>query len=182
MPAAKTTISTPPNRFTAASTILSQSAAELGRILIASTLAPSFSQSAVTFFSASAPPAESTTLQPAPASTCAASAPNAPVPPVTTAVLPLTSKSDSGFFKKSSVMDAFSLYRRDGHRDGADIMAAIDDLAALVRTDVAAIALLDDTLLAAGDHREFAGQHVIDLLRRRCVGAGAAARQKMRNA
>src|ERR1700691_3863082 len=56
MPAASTTISTPPKRFTAASTILSQFTAELGRRLIASTLAPSFSQSAVTFFSASVPP------------------------------------------------------------------------------------------------------------------------------
>ena len=67
MPEASTTMSTPPKRFTAASTILSQFAAELGRLLTVSTLAPSFSQSAATFFSASAPPAASTTLQPAPA-------------------------------------------------------------------------------------------------------------------
>ena len=99
-------MSTPPKRFTAASTILSQFAAELGRILTASTLAPSFSHSAATFFSASVPPAASTTLQPAPASTWAASAPNAPVAPVTIAVLPRTSNRESGFFRKSSDMIA----------------------------------------------------------------------------
>src|SRR6202171_5449479 len=104
MPEASTTMSTPPNRFTAASTILSQFAAELGRMLTVSALAPSSSQSPATFFSASAPPAASTTLQPAPDSTCAASAPNAPVAPVTIAVLPLTSNRESGFFRKSSGM------------------------------------------------------------------------------
>src|ERR1700719_1762638 len=111
MPEASTTMSTPPKRCTAAATILSQLPAELGRMLTASTLAPSFSQSAVTFFNASAPPAASTRLQPAPASTWAASAPNAPVAPVMSAVLPLTSNSDSGFFRKSSDM---IISQRDG--------------------------------------------------------------------
>src|SRR5580693_5722340 len=224
MPEASTRMSTPPNRFTAASTILSQFAAELGRMLTASTLAPRFSQSAATFFSASAPPAASTRLQPAPESTCAASAPNAPVAPVTIAVLPLTSNSESGFFRKSSDMtftlclsrhrevrakraskgdglgapavsfearavrghlrmtDYSLFHRRNRDRNRADLVAAVDNLAALVRADVNAVAGLGDRLLAAGDHRELAGQHVIDLLRRRSVGACAAARQKVRDA
>src|SRR5262245_24480287 len=104
MPDASTRMSTPPNRLTAASTILSQFAAEFGRRFTASVLAPSPSHSAATVLSASAPPAASTRLQPAPASTLAASAPNAPVAPVMIAVLPRTSNSDSGFFRKSSDM------------------------------------------------------------------------------
>src|SRR5262245_41724924 len=104
MPDASTRMSMPPNRLTAASTILSQFAAEFGRRFTASVLAPSPSHSAATFFSTSAPPAASTRLQPAPASTLAASAPNAPEAPVTIAVLPRTSNSDSGFFRKSSDM------------------------------------------------------------------------------
>src|SRR5882724_13017748 len=104
MPDASTRMSTPPNRLTAASTILSQFAAEFGRRFMASVLAPSASHSAATVFSASAPPAASTTLQPAPASTLAASAPNAPEAPVTIAILPRTSNNDSGFFRKSSDM------------------------------------------------------------------------------
>src|SRR5262249_29981584 len=48
---------------------------------------------------------------PAPASTCAASAPNAPVAPVTIAVLPLTSNNDSGFFRKSSGISYSSVSR-----------------------------------------------------------------------
>ena len=51
---------------------------------------------------------QSTTLAPAPASTLAASAPNAPDAPVTIAVLPLTSNSESGFFRKSSDMVSLS--------------------------------------------------------------------------
>src|SRR5580700_1050043 len=206
MPEASTRMSTPPKRFTAASTILSQFAAELGRMLTVSTLAPRFSQSAATFFSASAPPAASTTLQPAPESTCAASAPNAPVAPVTMAILPLTSNRESGFFRKSSDMVISqrhglfpspacgggwggglrprrlprwlrlapsgiaslaaspasgggiisSLHRRHGHRNRADLIAAVDDLAAFVRADVDAVAGLGHRLLAAGDHRELA--------------------------
>src|SRR5438094_3159185 len=109
MPEASTRMSTPPNRLTEASTILSQFAAELGRRLTASVLAPSDSHSAATFFNASAPPAASTKLQPAPASTLAASAPNAPVAPVTIAVLPRTSNRESGFFRKSSDMTASQL-------------------------------------------------------------------------
>src|SRR5215469_3677175 len=105
MPEARTRISTPPKRCTAAATILSQCAAELGRKLTLSALAPSCSHSAATFLSAPTPPAAMTRLQPAPASTCAASAPNAPVAPVTIAVLPLTSNSDNGFFRKSSGID-----------------------------------------------------------------------------
>src|SRR5580704_6240721 len=222
MPEASTTISTPPKRLTAASTILSQFAAELGRMLTVSTLAPSFSQSAATFFSASAPPAASTTLQPVPESTCAASAPNAPVAPVTIAVLPLTSKSESGFFRKSSDMTSprvFKLvmpreggapsnrgptnssqapaitgrppsrtltsmlfHRRDRHRDRADLIAAVDDLAAFVGADVDAVAGLGDRLLAADDHGELARKHVINFLRRPSVVAGATARQEVRDA
>src|SRR5215510_938554 len=106
MPEASTRMSTPPKRLTAASTILSQFAAELGRTFTASALAPSPSHSAATFFNASAPPAASTGLQPTPASTLAASAPKAPVAPVTIAVLPRTSNRESGFFRKSSDMTA----------------------------------------------------------------------------
>ena len=131
--------------------------------------------------------AQITTLAPAPASTFAASAPNAPVAPVTIAVLPLTLNSDSGSFRKSSDMchsrfdrhayprhgrarpghlDSHGPYvyrdrpasspamtavlwtaaitsrRRRGDRDedGADLVAAVDDLAALVRADVAGVA------------------------------------------
>src|SRR5262245_44815116 len=214
-------MSTPPKRLTAASTILSQFAAELGRRFTVSALAPSPSHSAATFLSASAPPAASTRLQPAPASTLAASAPNAPVAPVTIAVLPRTSNSESGFFKKSSDM-AFSWNRsepfqvmpapdagihvlfscnkdvdgrdRPGHgataslhwcdrnRDGADLVAAVDDLARLVRTDHAGIVLLQHGLLAAHDHGEFSRQHDVDLLGRRGVGTGAAAGQEVRDA
>ena len=83
---------------------LSQFASELGRSATLSTLAPSASHSAATFFSSSALPAASTTLAPAPASTLAASAPNAPEAPVTIAVLPRTSNSEAGFFRKSSDM------------------------------------------------------------------------------
>ena len=56
--------------------------------------------SCATLSSASAPPAEITTLAPAPASTFAAIAPNAPDAPVTMAVLPFTLNSDSGIFQK----------------------------------------------------------------------------------
>ena len=73
-------------------------------MLTASTLAPSFSHSAATCLSASSPPAASTRLQPAPASTFEASAPNAPDAPVTIAVLPRMSNSESGFLRKSSDM------------------------------------------------------------------------------
>ena len=62
-------------------------AAELARIRCA------------TLSSAAAPPAEITTLAPAPASTFAAIAPNAPDAPVTMAVLPFTLNSDSGSFR-----------------------------------------------------------------------------------
>src|SRR6266566_6372259 len=228
MPEASTTMSTPPKRCTAAATILSQCAAELGRKLMLSTLAPSFLHSAATLFSASAPPAAMTRLQPAPANTCAASAPNAPVAPVTIAVLPRTSNNDSGFFRKSSAMtflsclcrhsevrtqrasknegrapaascegreachraghfrpdmtELFLLHRGDGDRYRADSVAAIDNLARFVRADIAAVARLHDHLLAAGDDSELAGKHVIDLLGRRSIGAGAATRQEMRYA
>src|SRR4051794_462694 len=171
MPEASTRISTPPNRLTAASTMLSQLAAELGRRFTASILAPSAPHSSATAFSASAPPAASTRLQPAPASTLAASAPNAPEAPVTIAVLPRTSNRERGFFKNSSDMADSQLARtfhrhpearakraskgdgpgrssfealaslgrlrmtdhklfdrRDRDRDGADIVAAVDDL------------------------------------------------------
>ena len=37
-------------------------------------------------------------------------APNAPVAPVTIAVLPLTSKRESGFFKKSSDIALLAIY------------------------------------------------------------------------
>src|SRR5580704_4978206 len=71
---------------------------------------------------------------------------------------------------------SMSLHRRDRDRDGADLVAAIDDLAVLVGADVAAVALTHDRLLAANDHGELARQHVIDLLGRGGVGTGAAAR------
>src|SRR5258705_5100059 len=95
-------MSTPPKRFTAASTMASQLASELGRLATTSALPPSFSHSAATFFSASAPFAQTTTLAPAAASVLAEITPNAPVAPVMIAVLPLTLNSDSGSFRKSS--------------------------------------------------------------------------------
>ena len=107
-PDATTRMSTPPKRSTAALTIVAQFASELGRLATISTLPPSVSHSAATFFSASALLAQITTLAPAPASTLAAIAPNAPVAPVTIAVLPLTLNSDSGSFRKSSDMGLLS--------------------------------------------------------------------------
>src|SRR6266700_3035091 len=240
MPDAITRISTPPNRLTAASTIFSQLAAEFGRRFAASVLAPSPSHSAATVLSASAPPAASTRLQPAPASTLAASAPNAPEAPVTIAILPRTSNRESGFLRKSSDMTdsrdrdepldpswpglsrpstsflnsptrktwlpaqaslrslrklgcerghdgvcgaaSASFHRRDRDCDRADIVAAVDDLARLVRADDAGVVLLQHGLLAADDHRQFSLEHDIDLFRWRRVGTRTAARQKMRDA
>src|SRR5580692_8902809 len=102
MPEATTRMSSRPKRSTAAFTIASQFASELGRFAKASTLPLSFLQLSATFFSSAALAAAITTLAPAPASTFAASAPNAPDAPVTIAVLPLTSNSESGFLRKSS--------------------------------------------------------------------------------
>src|SRR5262249_37330697 len=99
---ATTRMSTRPKRSTAALTIASQLASELGRFATISTLPPSFSHSAPSFLRASAPLAQITTLAPAPARTLAEIAPKAPVAPVTMAVLPLTSNSEAGFFRKSS--------------------------------------------------------------------------------
>jgi hypothetical protein len=65
-------------------------------------LPPSSAHSAATFFSSSCLLPASTTLAPAPAKVLAASAPNAPDAPVTTAVLPFTSNKASGFFRKAS--------------------------------------------------------------------------------
>src|SRR5262245_2698321 len=107
-PDATTRMSSPPNFLTAASTIASQFASELGRLATTSVLPPRRSHSAATFFSASVPLAQSTTLAPAPERVFAAMAPNAPDAPVTIAVLPLTENSDSGSFRKSSDMtDSF---------------------------------------------------------------------------
>src|SRR5262249_62204390 len=68
------------------------------------------------------------------------------------------------------------LHRRDRDHDGADIVAAIDDLTLLVRPDDAGVERLKHLLLAVHDHGQFARQHDIDLLRRRGVRPGAAAR------
>src|ERR1700733_7380126 len=73
-------------------------------------------------------------------------------------------------------------HRRDGYRDRADIVTAIDDLAAFVRADVNAVARLGHDLVAAGDHRQLSRQDVINLLRRRCVGTSATTREKVRDA
>src|SRR5262249_61051661 len=72
-----------------------------------------------------------------------------------------------------------SLLRRR-HRDqhGHDVVAAIDDLAAFVRPDEAGVVGLEHGLLAAGDEGELAREHVVDLLRGRGVGTGAAAGQE----
>src|SRR5262245_41205480 len=69
---------------------------------------------------------------------------------------------------------------RDQHRH--DLVAASDDLVAFVRPDEAGVVGLEYGLLAAGDQREFAREHVVDLLRGRGVGASAAAGQEMREA
>src|SRR5262249_34422422 len=103
-PDATTRMSTRPNVLTAASTMASQFASELGRLATVATLPPSCSQAAATFFSSAALLAQSTTLAPAPASTFAASAPKAPVAPVMIAVLPRMSNRERGFFRKSSDM------------------------------------------------------------------------------
>src|SRR5262249_11844370 len=160
-PAATTRISTGPNFFTAASTIASQFASELGRLTTASTLPPSCSHSAATFFSSAALLAQSTTLAPAAASTLAASAPKAPVAPVTIALLPRMSNKESGFLRNSSAM-------------------TITRIATFVRPDEAAVIRLEHGLLAAGDESELALEHVIDLLHRRGIWTSAAARQKVR--
>src|SRR6202011_4515259 len=91
-------------RSTAALTIASQFCSELGRLATTSALPPSASHSAAIFLRPSALFAAITTLAPAPASTLAAIAPNAPVAPVTIAVLPRTSNRERGFFRKSSDM------------------------------------------------------------------------------
>src|SRR5258708_37615093 len=71
--------------------------------------------------------------------------------------------------------------RSDRDEDRAHLVGAVDDLAALVRTDETAAVLLQDRLLAVDDDREFTLQHVINLLRRRGIGTGAATRQEMRH-
>src|SRR5262245_2112041 len=204
-PDATTRMSTRPNFFTAASTIASQFASELGRFATVSSLPPSFSHSAATFFNSAALLAQSTTLAPAPASTFAASAPKAPVAPVTIAVLPRMSNRDSGFFRKSSditdsdIMRVFStrhcgmtesaarpraslLRCRDCDQHGHDLVAAINDFSAFVWADEAGVVGLEYGLLPPGDQGELPRQHVVDLLRGRGVRAGAAAGQEMRNA
>src|SRR3954470_4286066 len=89
-------------RSTAALTMVAQFSSELGRLATMWTLPPSASHSAESFFRPAALLAQMTTLAPAPASVLAAIAPNAPVAPVMTAVLPLTLNSESGSFRKSS--------------------------------------------------------------------------------
>src|SRR5690349_19896101 len=165
--------------------MVAQFSSEFGRLATTWTLPPpSASHSAATFFSPGALLAQITTLAPAPTRTLAASAPNAPVPPVTIAVLPLTLNSDSGSFRKSSDMGTPSLRRRrsDRDEDGADLVGAIDDLAAFVRTDVAGVVVAEHRVLAADANRHVAFQHVIDLRGRRRVGTGAAAGKEVRHA
>src|SRR5262245_37834329 len=137
-------MSTPPNTSTAAFTIVSQFADELGRLATISVLPPpSLAHSAATFFSPSALLAAITTLAPAAASVFAAMAPSAPVAPVTIAVLPWTLNSESGSLRKSWDMlllvnwtaRSTLLRHRHRHRNRADLVAAVDDLAALVRAD-----------------------------------------------
>ncbi len=128
-------MSSRPNLSTAAFTILSQFSSELGRSAITAVLAPSASQSAATFLSASSLLAASTTLAPAPAKVFAASAPKAPLAPVMMAVLPLTSNSDSGFFRNSSdIVVLLGHFRHasvrakasiDGYGDGAESMCPV---------------------------------------------------------
>src|SRR5260370_673937 len=107
-PEATTRMSSRPKAVAAAATIASQFSAELGRFAtIAVTivlLRPGAWHSAATFLSSSSRLAASTTLAPAPASTLAASEPNAPDAPVTMAVLPLMSNREAGFFRQSSDM------------------------------------------------------------------------------
>src|SRR5258708_21332719 len=122
-PEATTRMSSRPKAVAAAATIASQFSAELGRFAtIAVTivlLPPSAWHSAATFLSSSSRLAASTTLAPAPASTLAASEPNAPDAPVTMAVLPLMSNREAGFFKKSSDM-GFSFFSLPVLRDGEE--------------------------------------------------------------
>src|SRR5690348_2050929 len=103
-PEATTRMSTPPNVSTAVATILSQLASDEGRSAITAALPPSASHSPATLRNSASLLAASTTLAPAPASTFAASAPNAPDAPVTIAVLPRMSNRVAGSFRKSSDM------------------------------------------------------------------------------
>ena len=101
LPDATTRMSTRPNRFDRRlDDRVAVGLVEFGRLAIASTSAPSVAHSAATFFSAFGVAGGEHELAPAPASTFAASAPNAPDAPVTIAVLPRTSNSDSGFFQE----------------------------------------------------------------------------------
>src|SRR5262249_11904618 len=70
--------------------------------------------------------------------------------------------------------------RRDGDQHGHDLVAAVDDLTPLVRADEAGVVDAQHGLPAVDDQRELAGEHEIDLLGRRNVRAGAAARQEVR--
>src|SRR3974390_1139313 len=101
-------MSTPPNAFTAASTIFWQFSSEFGRRVMLAVFAPNASPSAAAFFNSSGLLAAGATLAPAPASALAASAPKAPEAPVTIAVLPRISKRERGFFRKDSDMGASS--------------------------------------------------------------------------
>src|SRR3984893_4569506 len=74
------------------------------------------------------------------------------------------------------------LRRRDRNQHGHDIVAPIDDLAAFVWPDEAGVVGPQHHLLAARNERELTRKHVVDLLRRRSVGSGSAAGQKMRQA
>src|SRR5262249_32799663 len=155
-----------------------------------------------------------------PPSTCEASAGNAPDAPVTMAVLPLMSNSESGFFKRSSAMTyshsswpglsrpsrlvghggalsigmagtspamtvcllLLRLRRRHGDQHGHHLVAAVDDLPALVDADEAGVERLQHALLAVDDDGQLAREHRVDLLGGRGVRAGAAARQEVRQA
>src|SRR5262249_17506585 len=99
---------------------------------------------------------------------------------VTIAVLPRMSNSESGFLKKSSGMmgmtpSASLRRRRHGDQHGDHVVAAVDDLAALVRPDETAVVRLEHALLAARDHGQLAGKHHVDLLGGRGIRPGAAA-------
>src|SRR5262245_32487894 len=78
-----------------------------------------------------------------------------------------------------STVLASLLRRRYRDQHGHDVVAAIDDLTAFVRPDEAGVVGLEHGLLAASDEGELTREHVVDLLRGRGVGAGAAAGQEM---
>ena len=100
MPDATTRMSRLPWASTASPTMASTAASEFGRAFTVATAAPSSRHSPATASSASALPPVRVSRQPDPARVRAATAPNAPDAPVTSADFPVTSKMSDGFIAR----------------------------------------------------------------------------------